>query len=488
MKLYGTRDCSQQVGLKSALLSPSSNFGGLFSPLELPKFNKDFFKESKNFSYNKLAMKIIESFNFDVASDIFEEALKRYEKFDKNYDSEFSTNCPVFINKLGDNLFINELFHGPTRAFKDMALQPFGYILDNLAKQDDKNYLIICATSGDTGPATLETFANCNRIKVVCLYPKDGTSEIQKLQMVTNNASNVKVFGIDGNFDDTQRILKSLLNEDDFKNNLKSQNLSLSAANSVNFGRILFQIIYHFYTYIHLLKNDEIKNGDKIDIVVPSGNFGNALGAYYAKKMGVKINKIKIASNANNILTDFFNTGVYDLNQRELIKTISPAMDILVSSNIERLIFDKIGDKKTKKLFEKLKNNKKFKIDKAILKDFKAKFCTDKDCIKIIDKFAKENILIDPHTATCFKFCNKKLKRPTIITSTAHWAKFTPSMIKAIKHKECKKEKEEMIKLAEEFKTTIPNELITLFDKDVMHLKNLQPNDIKKEILDWIKQ
>ncbi|CZE47242.1 threonine synthase [Campylobacter geochelonis] len=477
MKLVGTRDKSQKVTLSEALLNPSANFGGLFAPLKLPKFDKNFFHKAKDFSYEEVAMEVIRSFDFDVKDDIFKNALKTYAKFDDK-------KCPLHIEKLDKHLYINELYHGPTRAFKDMALQPFGSIIDGLAKKDGKKYLIMCATSGDTGPATLEAFSGSENVKVVCLYPDDGTSEVQRLQMVNAKASNLKVIGIKGNFDDAQRALKSLLSDKEFKDELAKNELSLSAANSVNFGRILFQIIYHFYAYIWLLKKGALKDDEKFDIIVPSGNFGNALGAYYAKKMGAKIGSIKIASNQNNVLTELFNYGVYDINDKSLVKTMSPAMDILVSSNVERLLFDKFGDVKTRELMLDLSRAKCYEISK--IRGFKAKYCTDEECAKFIKKLAKNGKLIDPHTATCFKFANTK--KPTMITSTAHWVKFTPSMIKAIKNEKIYDEKAQMLALANEFNETIPDEILSLFDAKAVHTSVVGQDKIKETIIEWIKK
>lgn len=477
MKLISTRDKNQKVELSYALLNPSSNFGGLFVPENFPKFNDDFFTKAKNTSYKELALEIIKSFKFDINDDIFIKALNSYDKFDDK-------DLPLNIKKIDKNLYINELFHGPTRAFKDMALQPFGVIIDELAKQKNEKYLIMCATSGDTGPATLKAFENSKNIKVACIYPANGTSEVQRLQMVNSNTKNLKVIGIKGNFDDAQKALKTLLKDDEFKQSLEENNLKLSAANSVNFGRILFQIIYYFYSYIYLLKNEIIDQNESFDIVVPSGNFGNALGAYYAKKMGVKIETIKIASNKNNVLTNLFNDGIYDIKDKELIKTISPAMDILVSSNIERLLFDKFGDKMTKELMNELEDKKQYKIPK--INGFEAKFCTDDECAKFIKDESLKNNLIDPHTATCFKFAS--VSKPTVIISTAHWAKFTPSMIKAIKNVEIKDEKADMLSLAKEFKDKIPTEILSLFEDEAKHKDIIEKNEIKNNILEWIKK
>ncbi|NWF67377.1 MAG: threonine synthase, partial [Campylobacterales bacterium] len=321
----------KEVSFSEAILSPSASFGGLYVPKELPKIDSEFFNRHMESSYKELALDLLRLFKIDIEETILMEALKLYDKFDE------SSN-PVPVSKVGEDLFVTELYHGPTRAFKDMALQPFGYILSHLAKQRNEEYLILAATSGDTGPATLESFKNKPNIKVACLYPDGGTSDVQRLQMVTEDGKNLKVIGIHGDFDDAQNALKNLLKSSEFKDELKKEGIKLSAANSVNFGRIIFQTIYHFHGYINLLKNDEISHDEKIYVIIPSGNFGNALGAYYAKNMGLPIEKILIASNENNILTDLITKGEYNLNTKKLLKTTSPAMDILKSSNVERVL------------------------------------------------------------------------------------------------------------------------------------------------------
>ena len=328
MKLTSTRLNANQhcdeVSFSQAILSPIGAHGGLYAPKTLPHLDEDFFNEARQIinekgAYKKLALRVIKAFDFDLDLEIFERALRRYDSFD---DGE-----PTHLNEI-NGYYFNELWHGPTRAFKDMALAPFGALLEELAS--NQKYLIIVATSGDTGPATLEAFSGSKNVSVVCMYPSGGTSQTQKLQMLSySRFSNSLVLGIRGNFDDAQRTLKALLGNDDFKNVLKAKGFKLSAANSVNFGRILFQIIYHLYASI------KIASQNPVNIVVPSGNFGDALGAYYAKKMGANIAKIGIASNENNVLTDFINTGIYDISKRTLKQTISPAMDILISSNIE---------------------------------------------------------------------------------------------------------------------------------------------------------
>ncbi|EAH9101138.1 threonine synthase, partial [Campylobacter jejuni] len=423
MKLVESRNVKNVSSFKEALINPNAPEGGLYSPLNLPIFEGE---KYANLSYKDFALKLIESFGFGE-EELFKKALKSYESFDDK-------NTPISLQKISEKTYINELWHGPTRAFKDMALQPFGVLLSEFSK--DKNILIICATSGDTGPATLKSFENAKNVKVACMYPKGGTSGVQELQMRALDKDNLKVFAIDEDFDAAQRTLKELLFSKDFQNEIKALNYELCAANSVNFGRILFQIIYHYYASLKLF-NEFL---EEVQIIVPSGNFGNALGAFYAKKMGAKISKIKIASNANNILSEFFNQGVYDLREKSLKKTISPAMDILISSNIERLLFAKFKDKRTKELMNLLKNERYFKLEKeelqSLQEDFEADFCTDEECMQFIKQ---SKILIDPHTATCFKMLDPL--KPSIITSTAEWTKFTPSMIKALYDRDSKNEK-----------------------------------------------
>ena len=536
MKLVSTRDFSQKADLSYALLNPSASGGGLFSPERLPLLSEDFFKQCEDLSYKQIALKIIESFDFDVSSEVFESALKRYDKFE-------NPACPVQIKKLSENAYILELYHGPTLAFKDMALQPFGALLKSIAKSRNEKFLIMCATSGDTGPATLEAFADDENIKAVCLYPQGGTSEIQRQQMVKQSAANLKILGVRGNFDDTQRALKSLLADEDFKNELARANLNLSAANSVNFGRILFQIIYYIYASIYFSKHgvlspeQNLKQSDQcqacgknfgaaastgsvesanstesgsgaggaksakssakggakfntFDVIVPSGNFGNALGAYFAKKMGAKIGKIKIASNANNILTELFTRGIYDLRGRELIRTISPAMDILVSSNVERLLSDMFGDARTSELMQSLARDKFYKLSASELAKlreiFEADFCDDAQCAKFIKQESSRGVLVDPHTATCFKLLDES--RLNLVISTAKWIKFTPSMIGAIKGRACEDEQADMIALSKEFRSDIPPQISRLFSAPQVHSSVVEQSEIKNAIMEWIKK
>jgi threonine synthase len=470
-----------------AVLNPSASFGGLYAPETLPKLNDDFFIEAIKKNYKELALDILKLFEIDIDESVLKEALSLYDHFDDK-------NSPAPLVKIKPDLFINELYHGPTRAFKDMALQPFGRILSDLAKKENKKYLILAATSGDTGPATLDTFENKENIKVACLYPSGGTSDVQRLQMVTAQGKNLKVIGIKGNFDDAQSALKALLSSNSFKENLQKQGFSLSAANSVNFGRIIFQIVYHISSYVELLKQNAIKKGEKFYIIVPSGNFGNALGAYYAKKMGLPVEKILIASNINHILTDFINTGVYDIRARKLLQSVSPAMDILVSSNVERVLFDKFKSQRCKEFMSDLGEKKSYALTKEELsllqEDFEAIYSDDNFALETIAKFAKNGYVLDPHTATCIKaYENVKLKPLVCVAcSTAEWTKFAPSMLKAIQNDGKKyDDKEALDIISKQLSLKIPRSISSLFDKEITHAQVVEKSQIEQSITEFLK-
>lgn len=416
------------VTFSRALLSPSASYGGLYSPKNMPTIDADFLLSAKDLSYKDLAKAIFGIFDFDIEPSVLDRALARYDSFDSGDSAPLS--------KIEDDLFVCELYHGPTRAFKDMALQPFGSIFSDLADKENQKYLVMTATSGDTGPAALKTLQGAKNVKVVCLYPDGGTSDIQKYQMLDLDGGNLKVVAIDGSFDDAQSALKNLLASSEFKEKLEAMGYKVSAANSVNFGRIAFQTVYHFYAYLQLLKKGEIGVGEPIDIIVPSGNFGNALGGYYAKRMGLPIGKIKIASNANNVLTQLIEEGVYDLRDKDLVKTISPAMDILISSNIERIFFDKFGNERTKELMEELSKNRYYKLTdselKALKVDFEATYGDDDYSRQIIAEYGLKGYLMDPHTALCLKSYKKDSGRKTVMYSTAEWTKFSPNVAASI--------------------------------------------------------
>jgi threonine synthase len=478
----------KEVEFSYAILNPMASYGGLYVPKELPQLGLDFIKEHINKNYKELAFDILKAFKIDIEDSDINDALNLYDKFD-------NPNNPSPVVKITNDLFVNEQYHGPTRAFKDMALQPFGSILSSVAKKLGENYLILAATSGDTGPAALNTFKNKEGIKVACLYPDGGTSDVQRLQMVTEDGSNLKVIGIKGTFDDAQNALKQLLDSDTFKAQLAKNNMKLSAANSVNFGRIIFQIVYHFHSYLELLRQNEIKLGDKIYINVPSGNFGNILGAYYASLMGLPVQKLLVSSNENNILTQWLTSGKYDIRGKKLILTKSPAMDILKSSNIERVIFDLFGANRTKELMQSLNTNGYFEHTKeelATLNEiFSATYSDDNFGLNTIKSYLdKYDYLMDPHTATCIKGYeelrdDKNIK--TVIYSTAQWTKFSSTVLNALNEDNIQyKDIDALNSISSNYNETIPKVISDIFNAKINHDVIIDKEDIEEEIVKFI--
>lgn len=475
-----------RVSFSSALLSPSASFGGIYSPESLPPISADFMARHLQSSYKELALAILQHLDIDIETQILHQALDLYDRFD-------DARNPVPVIKLDENLFVSELYHGPTRAFKDMALQPFGLILSALAQQQGREYLILTATSGDTGPAALETFRNRANIQVVCLYPDGGTSDVQRLQMVTEDANNLKVIGIHGNFDDAQTALKSLLASENFKRCLQDLNISLSAANSVNFGRILFQMLYQFYCYLALLRQQEIELGDEVVLHIPSGNFGNALGAYYAQQLGLPVARIVIASNANNVLTEWIETGCYDLSKRDLIATTSPAMDILKSSNVERVLYDLFGAARTRELMQQLDEHGRYQLDPvehaAIKGIFAADFCSDEEGEQFIRQAFAQGYLMDPHTATCFKSCRSSEFKDevNIIYSTAEWTKFATVIDHAINNNKAQGDQSALASIAATAGIEVPGVIADLFTRPIAHPSVVEKQAIEAEILNFLE-
>ena len=479
---------AKEISFSEAILNPSSSFGGLYVPKNLPNLGDSFIENHINKSYKELAFDILKAFEIDIDDSEIQKALDLYDNFDNPLN-------PSPVVKVKDDLYVNEQYHGPTRAFKDMALQPFGSIFSSIAQKRGENYLILAATSGDTGPAALNTFRNKKNIQVVCLYPDGGTSDVQRLQMVCEDGENLKVLGIKGNFDDAQNALKSLLASNSFKAELEKDDIKLSAANSVNFGRIIFQIIYHFWSYLELIRQNAIKNGENIYLVVPSGNFGNVLGAYYAQKMGLNIEKLLVASNENNILTQWINTGVYDIRDKALKLTKSPAMDILKSSNIERVIFDLFGSSRTKELMENLNKNNIFTMTqnetKELQKYFSATFSNDSFGNKTIKEFLDSGYLMDPHTATCIKAYNDLREKPlkTVIYSTAEWTKFSPTVLNALKQDSQKySDKEALEEISTKFGANLPKSIKNLFNAKINHSLVINKENIESEIIKFIRK
>lgn len=475
----------KEITFSQAILSPIASFGGLYVPAELPDLGEAFLTKHLGSSYKVLAKDLLSTLGIDIEPAVIDEALALYDQFDNPAN-------PVPVVRVTDNLYVSELYHGPTRAFKDMALQPFGIVLSSIAQKRGEEYLILAATSGDTGPAALETFKNRPNVRVACLYPDGGTSDVQRLQMVTEDAKNLKVIGIRGNFDDAQSALKRLLGSTLFKETLKSKNISLSAANSVNFGRIIFQIIYHIHSYLELVRQNVISLGEKVYLDVPSGNFGNALGGYYACKMGLPVEKIIIASNENNVLTRLINTGRYDLRGETVISTTSPAMDILISSNVERVLFDLFGPERAKELMQGLESERFYALsDDETMKLqqlFAADYCNGAEGKGYIKEAFDNGYLMDPHTATCFKAYDCCATKPlkTIVYSTAEWTKFSPTIANALTGETDTRDIDALESISKTAKTPIPAMIKGLFSKPVVQGTVIGKEDIESEILAFL--
>ena len=331
MIYHSTRNNNMTISSSEAIVKGISDDGGLFVPEDFPQISN--FQDLKDMDYRSLAFQIMSKYLTDFDSNQLRMCI------DKAYDDKFSRKEILPLVEVG-GLYFLELYHGPTLAFKDMALSILPYLLkESMEIQGIKeDVVILTATSGDTGKAALEGFANVDRIKIIVFYPKDGVSEIQEKQMLTQEGNNAFVVGINGNFDDAQNGVKEIFNDKEFVNQLKDENHLLSSANSINIGRLIPQIVYYYHAYLELLRLNKIRIDERINIVVPTGNFGNILAAYYAKNMGLPINKLICASNENTILSDMINTGLYD-RRRDLKLTSSPSMDILISSNFERLLY-----------------------------------------------------------------------------------------------------------------------------------------------------
>ncbi|OPZ94243.1 MAG: Threonine synthase [Firmicutes bacterium ADurb.Bin419] len=472
--------------------------GGLFVPEDRVEISLDDINELVEMSYQERAVYILKKYLTDYTDqEIADCVYNAYttEKFGGN-----SSIAPVF--RLNENVHVLELWHGPTCAFKDMALQILPHFLVKAMRKtgETSEIVILVATSGDTGKAALEGFKDVDGTRIIVFFPNKGVSEVQKYQMVTQEGKNVHSIAVEGNFDDAQNGVKQIFTDSHLADKLESANYKFSSANSINWGRLVPQIIYYFSAYADLMKNGEIKPGEKINFVVPTGNFGNILAAYYAMEMGLPINKLVCASNDNNVLTDFIETGVYDRN-RDFKKTISPSMDILISSNLERLLYEvtEHDSGMVNGWMEKLKVDGKYSIDpvtrKKISDVFWAGYSTESETMKTIEAIFKEyKYVIDTHTAVAVDVYDKYVISTgditkTVIVSTASPFKFNESVAKSIfgsDSVEGKSEFELLDDLAEKCGLKIPEGLKDLDKKPVRHNKICGKSDMKnivKEIL-----
>ena len=431
-----TRNSDKTVTASQAILKGLADDGGLFVPVSVPKLDVTM-DELKDMSYQETAYAVMKQF----FTDFTEEELKHC--INSAYDSKFDTEVIAPLVKVGDTYHL-ELFHGATIAFKDMALSILPHLMITSARKNQvkNDIVILTATSGDTGKAALAGFADVPGTKIIVFYPKGGVSHVQELQMVTQKGENTSVVAIHGNFDNAQSGVKAIFEDKELAAELDAKGYQFSSANSINIGRLVPQVVYYVYAYAKLLENEEIQAGEEINVTVPTGNFGNILAAYYAKQMGVPIAKLICASNDNKVLFDFFQTGVYDRN-REFILTSSPSMDILISSNLERLIYRIAGGdaKKCAELMQSLTAGGEYTITedmKAQLADFYGNYCTEDETAKTIAEIFKDShYVIDTHTAVAAGVYDKYVKdtndtTPTVIASTASPYKFTRSVMEAL--------------------------------------------------------
>lgn len=432
-----TRGKEELVTASTAILKGLSEDGGLFVPVTIPRLDVPMEKLAQ-MSYQETAFEVMSRF----LTDFTEEELK--DCINKAYDSKFDTKEIAPLHE-ANGVYYLELFHGATIAFKDMALSILPHLMTTAAKKNQvKNEIVILtATSGDTGKAALAGFADVPGTKIIVFYPKHGVSPIQEKQMVTQKGANTYVIGINGNFDDAQTAVKKMFNDRELAGELDRAGYQFSSANSINIGRLVPQIVYYVYAYASLVKDGKIKAGDKINVVVPTGNFGNILAAYYAKQMGLPVNRLICASNENKVLYDFFRTGVYD-RKREFILTSSPSMDILISSNLERLIYRLTGEDagKCAELMQSLSNGGEYSITEEMkekLGDFYGNYCSEGETREAISAtYYGSNYVIDPHTAVAAGVYQKYVREtndaatPTVIASTASPYKFTRSVMDAV--------------------------------------------------------
>lgn len=474
MNYISTRDKSVKVTAAEAISQGISVEGGLFVPDTFPVLTSEDFKNLCGLDYIGRAKYILGSFLNDFTETEVEYCVKGA------YTGSFDNELPAPISLIGENANILELWHGPTCAFKDLALQLLPYLLTTSAKKvsNGKKIVILVATSGDTGKAALEGFCDVENTEIMVFYPSDGVSPMQKLQMDSQKGENVHVCAIKGNFDDAQTGVKKIFTDNAVKEKLAENNMQFSSANSINWGRLAPQIVYYISAYCDMLSRGDDYLKDGFNIVVPTGNFGNILAAYYAKKMGVPVNKLICASNANNVLTDFINTGKYDRN-RSFFTTISPSMDILISSNLERMLFELSGndDKAVAKMQNDLSSSGTFTVSDDIKSAMGELFfggcCDDEATLKTIDELFKEyGYLCDTHTAVAMNVYKQYVEktgddRPTVIASTASPYKFANSVLSAVSDKKGESEFDTVRLLSDETKTAIPKPIEALENASV---------------------
>lgn len=496
MYYNSTRDNSCRVTAAQAISRGISSEGGLFVPEAFPQLSMDELQGLVGKSYNEKAKAVLSKFLTDFSAEELANCVDcayTAEKFDSGNISE--------IAKVGEHAYLLELWHGPTCAFKDMALQLLPHLLTVSAEKTvpGKEIVVLVATSGDTGKAALEGFKDVSGTKMLVFYPVHGVSNMQKLQMTTQEGGNVAVCAIEGNFDDAQSGVKKIFTDPDVLKELEKNGQMFSSANSINWGRLVPQIVYYVAAYTSLVEQGEISLGEQVNVVVPTGNFGNILAAYYARGMGLPVGKLICASNRNKVLTDFLRTGVYDKN-REFHTTPSPSMDILISSNLERLLYDLCGkdDAQIREWFSALAKEGRYSVTPEVLSKLRAGFyggyCTDEETLSTIGKVFREyGYLSDTHTAVGLKVYEDYVQvtgdtAKTIIASTASPYKFTGSVLKAITKDPIPEDDFAQVELLAKLSgTTPPASLLALKDKKVRFTGSVQKEEMVEQVLRMLR-
>ncbi len=495
MKYVSTRDRTLRYDAAQAIAMGLSRDGGLFTPIELPELPPAALDALTGMTYQERAAYVMKLF----LEDFSREELRGFAA--KAYSvGKFDTPAIAPLHQVDGNTWSLELWHGPTSAFKDMALQMLPYLLTaSLSKtEEDKTVCILVATSGDTGKAALEGFRDVDRTRILVFYPENGVSEVQKLQMRTQEGDNVGVCAIVGNFDDAQTGVKALFSDEALRGTLAERGYFLSSANSINWGRVLPQVVYYISAYCDLLRDGKIRPGEKINVCVPTGNFGNILACFYAKQMGLPVNRLICASNANNVLTDFLKTGCYDRN-RTFYTTTSPSMDILISSNLERLLFQLSGqdDALVRHYMAQLNSTGRYQVGGDILaqirENFSAGFCDDEGTKAAIGAMMREHhYLIDTHTAVAFRVLAQYRaesgdQTPTVVASTASPFKFCDAVLHALGVEEVRPGTQALDQLAQVTGCAGPLPLISLKDKAPRFDGSVETSEMLNTVLGFLK-
>lgn len=486
-----TRSKSAPVTASEAILKGLSEDGGLFVPDQIPAFDKSF-QELSEMTYGQVAYEVMKLYLSDFTAQELQDCIA------KAYDSKFDTEEIAPMTE-AEGAFFLELFHGPTIAFKDMALSILPHLLITSAKKNhiENEIVILTATSGDTGKAALAGFADVEGTRIIVFYPKNGVSPIQEKQMITQKGKNTYVVGIHGNFDDAQTGVKNIFGDKELAAYMDEKGFQFSSANSINIGRLVPQIVYYVYAYVKLLKEERIKDGETINVVVPTGNFGNILAAFYAKQMGLPIGKLICASNENKVLFDFFRTGTYDRN-REFVLTSSPSMDILISSNLERLIYRLTGNdpELNKDFMTALGSSGVYSITEAMkesLQDFYGNYADEAETAGTIRKIYEDTgYVIDTHTAVAACVYQKYRKETNdqavaVIASTASPYKFTRSVMTAIDDQYHKMGDFELVdELCRLSETEIPEAIREIKEAPILHEHVCEKAEMKQTVMDFL--